>query len=323
MPEDLIPGNQPAPPQDPPAADPAPQDPPPVEDPAPADLPPAAAAQEGGDPGPWQPESWDFKVKDDTYQIPEYLRGSVTSEEQFKEVRDVYERAYGLDGVKTSRDNFKTEVESLRPIAQEYDTVKANLGLLSQHVQQGGDLEAVFNFMGIPTETVLQWVKGRIDEAELPPEQQARLQADRNAAFNNAILQQQLDRKDQQLNSITQQTQAAEIANLGQSLDSELVARVNQKFGHDNAFNDVVRGAMQSMGDGATVAQAMTQVIPKLRNLFPAETAAAPAQAGQPPAPAKPKPVIPNVQGSGKTPLGTPPKDLKDLKARAAQVINS
>jgi hypothetical protein len=59
----------------------------------------------------YQP-NFEYTVMDEKKQIPEKFRGLITDEDSEKEIRDIFERADGIESVKTSRDDFKTRAES-------------------------------------------------------------------------------------------------------------------------------------------------------------------------------------------------------------------
>ena len=112
---------------------------PPVETPAeppvetPAD-PPADSPQDD-----WKP-NFQLDVMDQKYEIPEWVRGIVTKENE-EEVRDTFKKAFGLDHLKQKNQDLLASKEQ---IINEFNEFKSGISDIVEH-KKNGDLGAFFD----------------------------------------------------------------------------------------------------------------------------------------------------------------------------------
>lgn len=271
-----------------------------------------------------------FKVKDKEHEIPAYLKGAVKDAETEKQIRDLCERAFGLDGIKAERTELKQQMGS---IASENTEIKGNINEL-RNLYQRNDLDSFFAKLKIPQERVLQYALEKAQYMELPPEQRAMIDARKQAdlhAYN-------LDSQNQRLsNDLQTQIAQAKRVMFDATLSRSDVATVAQNFdaqaGKPGAFRQLVASHGETawyrsngkidLSPEQAVQEVMAMYGIKAGQVVPPSAMTAAGATVNPAtplvAPAKPVPVIPNIQGRGTSPLKSKPRSIEDLKKTYAE----
>jgi hypothetical protein len=304
------------------------------EAPAPAQLPTGQA--QAGETAPYAP-NYKYKVMDKELEIPEKFRGLMTDAESEKELRELFEKANGIEFVKG---NLQREREMRRGVEQEYRAQAGQIEELRDDYRRK-DFDGFFGKLNIPFDDLLQYVHGKLSYEKLPPEQRQVLDAQR-AAEHRAL---QLERQGTQAQQQQEQMLAQAVQHgLGLALARADVKSASDSYdarvGKPGAFRDEVvkRGEFYWVTQGKLIppdqavaevlgligtpaasaqASATQAVAPAAQVQSPAEAMQAPPAA---PAPqAKAPPVIPNVQGKTTSPLPTKPRSIAELKKLAAQ----
>jgi len=118
----------------------------------------------------YQP-NFKFKVKDAEHEIPEAFRSVVKDPETEKKVREIFEKAYGLDEVKQSRDKYQTQIKELTEREQkQYAPIMRQVMEAEAHYKRN-DIGAVFKTLGIPENKVYEWALHQAKLADLPEDQ--------------------------------------------------------------------------------------------------------------------------------------------------------
>ena len=281
-------------------------------------------------------------------EIHDFLREAVKSPEHEKVVRELYEKAHGLDFIKPQ---FTRTREELQKANQTLQGVMAGIQDMGRDyheaVKPGGNifrLDDVFRRLKIPEEVVLQWGAAKAEYYQLPPEQRSVLDA-RQAAEHRALnAERQLATAQ---SSSMEQTRQAKAYALQSSLTrpdvSPIASAYDDRVGKPGSFAELVAefGDYQWHRSNGTVDltpdQAIEQAIAHygLKALMPAPAAtpaapaAVPAQAAPQVQPAAPPPpphalpkVIPRVASGSNSPAAGRPrsKSLADLRKRAAEL---
>jgi hypothetical protein len=278
-----------------------------------------------------------FKVLDKEHEMAPYFKDVIKDEKTEKEVRELYEKAMGLDVVKPKYQSTKQELEEVRA---ERDGLVGGINELRE-LYQNKDLDSFFGKLKVPFNTLLQYVAEKLEYQELPPEQRqvldARKQAQRQAyeATKYASSQEQ---------HFTEQMVQAKGYMLDLTLDRADVKSFADSYQGKTgkAFRDAVieygTAVFHSRKDahGQPVDLTPDQAVKELMSHYgalmgvgqaPAATGASPAPHGaQAPAasgtPAKAAPpVIPHVGGRQTSPTTQKPKSLDDLKKLREQAI--
>jgi len=268
--------------------------------------------------------NYKFRVMDEEKEFDEFLRGAVTQKEHEEKLRDLYTKAHGLEANKRTLDTYKQKVEThYRPLEDKYTQTMNNISYLDQAVQKK-DYQTFFDTLKIPKQDILKYALDLVQYEELPADQKAMIDRQRETERNNEMLSYQTQ---------TYQTQAQEYAIelRTMQLNNELmrpevnsfVQNFDTKAGKPGAFRDqVIRHAnlafYQSQGAvDMPVGQAVQEVMGLYGNLVaqqaPQTTQTPSIQAMQRP------PVIPNIQSSGNSPAKKMPRSIADLKKIAKQ----
>lgn len=270
-----------------------------------------------------------FKVLDKEHEFDPFFKDVIKDEVSEKKIREIYEKAYGLDVVKPKFQSLRQEHEQL---STEHQGLVGNIQELREHYQKG-DFDSFFGKLKIPFEKVLQYVAEKIQYQDLPPEQRQVLDARRQAEQRAEQAQKQLESREQMF--VEQQTQAK-----GYMLDLTLERADVRSFAeqYQARTGKSFRDAVIDYGEAAyftrkdahgnpvdlTPEQAITELMGNYGKLMGAQAPAAQAPAATamaPAAPAPKTPVIPNVSGRQTSPTGSSkPKSIEDLKKLHAQM---
>lgn len=278
-----------------------------------------------------------FKIKvadqvnggDKEYEIPEKYRQLMTDASSEKEMREIFEKVHGIDFVKNKLGETRKQYEQAEAQNVEVLGSISNLRNIYQSAVKEGNylkLDRFFQGLEIPQEVLFNYVREKLQLAEMPPEQrqvvEARLRSETRA--------ESLSQVNDQMQSQTQR-QAIQIKEimLNQSLQRQDVVSAATNYdsfvGKPGAFRDAViregQLAHATQKVDLTPEQAIDRVIANY-GLNRAQGANANAQPGQQNG-AGTKPVvvrgsqqtIPNVGGrSSASPMKSKPKSLDDLK---------
>lgn len=293
----------------------------------------APAASEQEPEAPVYKPNYKVNVMKEEKEIPEILRPLMKDEASEKAVRDIVEKAYGLEWVKPKLEKSRQENAEL---TQEVTGFRTGIQEL-RDLYQRGDIDSFLQRMNINPEKMLQWAVDKVRYSQLPPEQKQALDA-RRAAEQQAY---SLERQNRELNDrMYQQAAYAKAVALDSVLARADIKTVSDAFDAQKGpgkFREMVvrHGELEwyrSQGrTDLTPEQAVEQVIGTLglrvaqQQPAPAMNATTAVQSQQPaasaqtaPAPKKP-PVIPNVAGRSKSPTAQKPRSIDDLKKMAKQ----
>lgn len=271
---------------------------------------------------------------DKEHDVPELLQSVMKDADSEKMVRELLEKAYGLDVVKP---RFIKEREEHQKTQQAFGQVRGNIDQAVK-LYARNDMEAFFKHIGVEEQKVLQWVVDKLNYNELPPDQRKVLD-DRKSAEARALQaeQQVVDlRTDYEKEAV--QVRGLQLQTVLDRPEISAIAQVYESAAgmKPGAF----RTAVAEIGDlvwqtskiDLTPEQAVQEVIRRYRlqapAAAPAATSAAPAAPAQATAPtaavvpaALPKtPVIPNLAGSSTSPMKSKPRSLADLRKIAAEL---
>lgn len=284
---------------------------------------PEVEASGEAEPSPYDP-NLKFTVLDEEHEIPEYMKQVIADEEREKEIRELYEKAYGLDHVKEKYKNTKTRLEEIN---NKYQRVETGLKQLQTDLQEG-NLDQVFKKLNLSDDKVLQWVADKVKYEEMDPEERARVDQARQAeeqqrqlATQNKTLQEQaqeaiVNAKRVELQAVMSRpdVQAFEKQfdeRLGKGAFQDAVLKQGELAFHleqkDISVEDAVKRVFQLTGTpfGQTTQEPAT---PPTQSQDPKET----QQTQNSKVTDK---VIPNIEGSpSSSPVGTKPKSIDDLK---------
>lgn len=206
--------------------------------------------------------NYKFKVKDKEFEIDEFLRGSIKDQAVEKKVKELYEKAYGLDEVKNDRETLKKELATTKP---QLENVRTSLAQLGKFIQEG-DFRSFIEALKIPKELALRYALEEFKFQDLPPEQKAEIEAQRQR-------EQQFLMAQQQNQTLSEQVKGMAFRQAKLELDTELsrpeISSMAQSFdtraGMQGSFmREVIkRGQMYEALNGTSISvkQAVDEVI--------------------------------------------------------------
>lgn len=266
----------------------------------------------------YQP-NYKFKVKDKELEFEDWAKGVVKDKETEEKIRDFHAKAYGLDSVKQSREALIAEHTDLKTKYESTETALTQLG----NFKASKDWDSFFDALDIPKQDILKYAVDLVQRDQWSPEQKAQWQQSREAmqsarhyqAENEQLLarQQQLSVQQRgfELDQALVQPEAAEIA---QSYDTGSASP-----GAFRQFVIQIGQAYAARGEDISVADAVSEATKHLRAVM-AQNAPAPQPVAQRIAMPNTKPIIPNIQGRGTSPIKSAPKSFADLQQRRREL---
>jgi len=265
-----------------------------------------------------------FKVLDKEHEISKEFHSMMTDAETERKVKELHEKAYGLDIVKPKYIEVRDERNALRKENGELQGgIQELRDIYQKATSPGGNLlhlDKFFKNLQIPEDVILQYAISKVEFSELPPEHKQVI-AGRMAAEQRA---EELEKSNQSTQSQLQELSAQNLQNaFNQGIANPQVKPLADVFdaraGKPGAFaQEVIMAGKMAWyeSDGKVLLspeQAIQQVIERHSLTVPA---AAPKVAPAPQeAPAKkPAATIPNVSGRSASPLPSKPRSVEDLR---------
>lgn len=308
----------------PPAPPPDNSDMPPKQEPLADDGAPAPPSGSDAPPEAYEPD-FSYKVHDEEKEMPDWLKGVVVDAESEAQVRELLERADGLDHVKASR---QVALQQLEHTSSAYQSQTQAIQHLTKFVQSG-DLQSFFDGLKISEDQVLKYALTRIQYRNATPEQRQAYDAQRDMQVRLANAEAEVSQHRSGAESTAVRQRATDIdISLARPEVSTAAQAYDTRTGKAGSFRQEVinRGLFhwhQSKTD-IPVEQAVREVLALMGHQAgqPGVTGAGAGQPGKAApgvvqrAQAK-KPVIPNLAGSGHSPIQVVPKSIKDLRKLA------
>jgi len=260
-----------------------------------------------------------FNIKDQEYEMDEWVRGMVKDKDTEDKFRDVFTKAYALDGIKESREKLQNEYEGVN---KNYSEINQSLDILRDHVGNK-DFDSFFKALNIPKEWVQQWMHQDLQRGQLPAEQQAQYDARLNAVREATELRRTNNELTQQHEAFQRQAQETELQTaLQEPTVNQVMQNYDRKIGQVGAFREKVVayaiGQYHATGRDLTAKEAINEIM-SFTNVHQAGVGQTPQAQSQVVAPQN-KPVIPNIQGRSSSPVKKAPKSIEELKAQVKQM---
>lgn len=270
----------------------------------------AAPAEVSAEPA-YQP-NFKFKSWDKEHEIPPAFRSIIKDAETEKQVREIFEKATGIEHIKAERTQTREELKQYRAQTEPLVNIAQEL----HHYRQKGDMGSYFAKLGLSNQDILKYAVDYLKREELPPEQK-RVYDEREAANR------QMYQREQEFASMQSQLQEVRIqqrsTDLQNALSSPTVQSYVQAFDQrngQNAFWDevVARGQMYWHSQQKDVPPA--QIVQEIMERFGAQGHAQVPQASMVAAPRQPTkvPTIPNTGSGGSSPGQRTIRSIDDLK---------
>jgi hypothetical protein len=277
-----------------------------------------------------------FKVMDKELEIDPLFHALVKDAETEKKIREMHEKAFGLDSVKTDRQMLKQKIDThYAPLEQKFQETTRSLAVIDKMVEKG-DYDNFFKVLEIPEQKILEWAVKKAQLMQLTPAEQAAYNQqvqDRNNLYlteqQNVQYQEQLFQHQVQARTfeLDQELSKPEVLKVVEAFDSQagtpgaLKAEIIKRGqfyayqGVDKPVADVVKEILGFVGHVVPQAQPGAQQ-PGVGSAQPA------GQSTQQAAPTVKPPVIPNVGGQGTSPAKKKVRSLDDLRELSKQQTN-
>jgi hypothetical protein len=268
-----------------------------------------------------------YKAQGKEFEVPEKFKALITDKESEEEVKKILGQAASYEDEKTTNTTLKTK---LNEVGGAHNKMMGGVNQLRQMVGKG-DFDSFFKGMNIPEEKIYQWVLDKVQYNQLPPEQKAQIDQQRNLQKQAETAQQQVGQASHREMELATRIKTMELEQtFGKTDVKSMSDAFDQRVGKPGAFKEAIIAHGQSvwaLSNGKldlTPEQAVADFVQKygnpsaFANANPAAGAATQVQNAPSNAPSAnatpPVKVIPNVAGRSASPVKQKPKNLEDLK---------
>lgn len=279
---------------------------------------PEAASTDAAAPteAPAYTPNYTFKVMDQEMQFDPFLHGVIKDQETEKRIREIYEKAHGLDYVKPKYESLKNDYTGLN---KKWGEVEGSLKQLGTYLENK-DLGSFLGSFNLTDEDIFKYALERLEYFNLPPEKRQAMDA--QMSRNQQFAQMQLENE-----RLKQQQEQAVIGGMAQQLNATLnaphvttiAANFDAQAGQQGAFRNAVIAHAQTQSHLAGRDLGVQEAVESFIKTFGlAAMASQPSvvptagvetsQAGQRPQ------TLPKVNGGQSTPVKKQVKSLNDLR---------
>lgn len=256
-----------------------------------------------------------FKFLDSEKEFDQFVTPILNKETEPK-IRELYQKAFGLDHIKPKYQKVRDDFNDLRG---KYDTREKALNKLSSYLNKN-DFDSFFETLKIPEQAVMKYVLDKLNQKELPPEQQQIWQQRREAERNAETLHEENERMRGELEQTRTRTRESELNTVLSQPDVQtLVKEYDIRLGAGSFRNEVIqRGVAHfvSTGQDLSADEAVMKTLMALGAQAQQQaTVNAPTGMIQVPK----QPVIPQVAGKSTSPSRKVSKSIDDLRNRAKE----
>lgn len=265
-------------------------------------------------------EQWDkftYSVRDEEKEFDDIVKPLIKDEDSYKYFQDLF----------TARDGIGLAKEERDEVQEKLDTLNTSLNTVNKFVQQG-DAASFIQALGLPKKMFIDYAINELKYQELPPEERARIDSENQERLRMHQLEIQNETLQSQYVSQQRAQRMMELDNGLQSPDIlPLANEYDARVGKPGAFKQftIDRGIYHHQVNNRDISA--TEAITESIELLGLKAVGTPnqnnVQAGtqghQQVHPAQ-KPVIPNIQGRGTSPVGRrAPNSIDDIRQIRAE----
>lgn len=274
----------------------------------------------------WTP-SYKFKIKDKEQEFDDFVKPIVKTKDVEEKIKSLYEKAYGLDEVKTSRESFKQQVEEWKG---KYGQVEQSLKTLGDYVKKG-DFNTFFGALNIPKDKIIQYAIEELKYQELPQDQRQAIDLQRQQQTEFEKAQQMNQTLHQQMAQMVQRQTEFELNQALASPDiAEAISSYETLVGKPGLIrNEIIKRGQyyeltqkESPSAKQLVDEVLGLIINQANSAKPSTTTSI-STPGQVVQNQKEKPVISSFQGGAKSPTKKVPTSIDDLRKMRQQLHNT
>lgn len=290
-----------------------------------------SSQQQTSDSQPAFTPNYQFKVYDKSLEFPEWIRPLVTDKTREDEIRDIFSKAYGIDGIKSKYERSKQELAELSPYRDRFTQAQEQMQKLI--ALRDNDLGSFIEGLGLSEEQLMDYLTER---ARLKSDPAFAQEYNRQRDIRQKLLQsqEQSSQSSRQLEQLTTQNQELQRQmhqfQLEQTMSRQDVnsfaSQFDSRMGQGSftqAVIDYGNFVFHTEGRNISPVEAVNAVMQKYQPLFGSVGSAVPNPA-QTPGNVQTPPTIPNV-GTGKGVSPTKPrfKSIEDIKKHYEQEYGS
>ncbi|MCP3686273.1 MAG: hypothetical protein GY861_26810 [bacterium] len=201
-----------------------------------------------------------FKVDGEEHEMDEWVQSHITEDNEGM-YRELFEKAHGLDKVKTRLEKTR---EDLAGTEVKYNQIKSGLQQLQGMVEKG-NLNDFFAALKIPDDAVFDYASQRLEYNQMEPEDRAAVEANDDLRRKNMQLENRHERllDEYEAQAINQHESEVAMA-LGNERVNPFVQDFDNKFG-EGAFREEVTKTgyfnYQKTGEDMSVPDAVSTVL--------------------------------------------------------------
>jgi hypothetical protein len=197
---------------------------------------------EGADITSYTP-NYEFKVYDKVHQFPEWLRPTIKDKSHEDQLRDIFSRAYGLDGLKHKYEKTKESLSKYGEIEKKYS--EQTNGLKNLMALRESDVGQFIQAVGLNDEIILQHYNNVMrakQDPEFAAQYNASLEARRKtlqATQEQESLKAQMEQLQQERNQIQLERHVSVFEQTYTKPEVQsFAATFDQRVGREGAFKD-------------------------------------------------------------------------------------
>lgn len=277
-----------------------------------AGAPPAAAE------APAYTPNTKFKVMGQEKAFDDFIVPAIKDAETEKKIREMYERSHGLDSVKGDREQLRAKINEIEP---NYNRIIGELGKAQQSIDKE-DWDTASESLGLSDQVVLKWAHHIVKKSEMPEDQKRFHAQARENQRRAEQLEAEKEQWTQQQSSYAVQQKEAELGSVMSRPDvTQAVQQYDNGMGYAGAFREAVINYGKAMSMGGTDISAESAVEGVMRQLRVANPNFGVLGGQTNPNIVTPsnKATLPNIKGTGTSPVKQRPKNLDDLRRMASQ----
>lgn len=269
---------------------------------------------------PYQP-NFKFKHGGKEHEFEDWAKPFVKDAATEAKLREMHQKAYGLDYLKTDKQNLKTELTDVKTKFEQTEKAIETIGSFAKNK----DWDSFFEALSIPKEEILRYAV-EVARREQDPQQKAQWESARQAQIAARNYEQQYSSLQQQQQQFQVEQRTVQLRNeLSKPENSQIIETYNAGMENPSAFEEfVIRIGQQHavQGRDIPVAEAVQEAVRHLKAVNPSlgfspeQTQATPANRVVQPSG---KPVIPNIKGRGTSAVKSTVRSIDDIRALAKE----
>lgn len=270
-------------------------------------------------PPPMYSPNHKFKAQGRELEFDDWAKSAAKDAATESKIRDMHEKAYGLDSVKQARQALQTELSDTQ---ERLATTDRAIDTIAEYAKVK-DWDSFYEALNIPKNDVLKYALELVKREQLPPEQREQWEASRTSQQELKYYQEQNATLQAEREQSLVDQRSGDLDNeISKTGNSDVALAYNNGMQDHNAFrNFVIRigQAYAAQGQDISAEQAVNEATRQLRASQPQTRLEPTAQQGKNVVPPSKKPVLPNIQGRGTSAVKSSVRSLDDLRAKAKE----